>query len=606
MSQAVVANQSAVISVSQPGPESPAQKSTISIQNAANSSTQFSGTAGAANTSNFASSHLNSRSRRTKPDPNKLLGTDEIASKVFHKETQSIVNSLPDIASTVMNEEISWDEPQSNQELIESVFSEVGLHEIPKVILDPHSAVRIIVDWEMLKGCVSVDVRVVDKAVLFVQEEAAVKLFEHLFWIVNIIKFQPDNARLVKKLRRNISTSYTAVLSKCPSPKEDILAVVQFCYGYLIHAMHHKLFVKQRSLFNTRFVLDCYHIVCYEITGLLVSDTYVYGQIEKLFGNRFFLYKQEGILSLTNIDLYEGSTFLQKTQVDKADLEKLRAEAEKINEEDKKEFAKFGLDLTGKFAQCSKILHANSKTNLLLAKFEGEFAKKMNELTSREDFAEVLIRRAQKINESQLRQEEEDFHRETGGNNSSMLPNLKAQGIEVINLDDTVDKSKLSNSGAKKLTKGAGGQSLPVLKIKQKFDCSQVSPPLQMAAKNVTASTKKKTISFTSFNIPDFNIEKLKDLYDKQMGIVKKSTKGTPSSLTQTPKNPTKKPAKTTASHSTTQADTRTNPAQCSTATPQPTPQKDPQTPAPAPKPATTTRPTSTSSSKNTPKAAKP
>lgn len=446
---------------------------------------------------------------------------------MFHKETHSVVNSLPDIAMTVMNEEVSWDEPQSNQELIESVFSEIGLHEIPKVILDPQAAVKFLVDWDMLKSCTTVDIRVIDKSINFIQEPAAVKLFEHLFWIVNIIKFQPDNTRLVKKLRKNISMSYTAVLSKCPSPKEDILAVVQFCYGYLIHTMHHRLFVKQRSLFNTRFVLDCYHIVCYEITGLLVSDTYVYGQIEKLFGNRFFLYKQEGILSLTNIDLYEGSTFLQKTQVDKADLEKLRAEAEKINEEDKKEFAKFGLDLTGKFAQCSKILHANSKTNLLLAKFEGEFAKKMNELTSREDFADVLIRRAQKINESQLRQEEEDLHRETGGNNSSMLPNLKAQGIEVINLDDTVDKSRqLSNSGAKKLIKGAGGQSLPVLKIKQKFDCSQVSPPLQMAAKNVTASTKKKTISFTSFNIPDFNIEKLKELYDKQMGIVKKPTKG--------------------------------------------------------------------------------
>lgn len=477
--------------------------------------------------SKFASSQLISRSRRSKPDPSKLLGNDEIAEKVFHKETHSVVNSLPDIAMTVMNEEVSWDEPQSNQELIESVFSEIGLHEIPKVILDPQAAIKLLFDWDMLKSCTSVDIRVIDKSVNFIQEPAAVKLFEHLFWIVNIIKFQPDNTRLVKKLRKNISTSYTAVLSKCPSPKEDILAVVQFCYGYLIHTMHHRLFLKRRSLFNTRFVLDCYHIVCYEITGLLVSDTYVYGQIEKLFGNRFFLYKQEGILSLTNIDLYEGSTFLQKTQVDKADLEKLRAEAEKINEEDKKEFAKFGLDLTGKFAQCSKILHANSKTNLLLAKFEGEFAKKMNELTSREDFADVLIRRAQKINESQLKQEEEDLHRETGGNNSSMLPNLKAQGIEVINLDDTADKSRqLSNSGAKKLTKSPGGQSLPVLKIKQKFDCSQVSPPLQMAAKNVTASTKKKTISFTSFNIPDFNIEKLKDLYDKQMGIVRKPTKG--------------------------------------------------------------------------------
>src|SRR3990167_7954739 len=504
---------------SQESPGVHGQASVISILNAGNSSLQASGLFG-------QPSQLVSRSKRSKPDASKLLGADEVAERVFHKDTQSVVNSLPDIAMTVMNEEVSWDEPQENVDLIESVFSEANLHEIPKVILDPQSAIRLLLEWELLKSCTTVDARVLDKMITFIQQPAAVKLFEHLFWIVNIVKFQPDNAKLIKKLMKNISTSYTAVLSKCPSPKEDILAVVQFCYGYLIHTMHHRLFTKQRGMFNTRFVLDCYHIVCYEITGLLVSDTYVYGQIEKLFGNRFFLYKQEGILNLTNVDLYEGSTFMQKTQVEKSDLEKLRSEAEKINEEDKKEFAKFGLDLTGKFAQCSKILHANSKTNLLLAKFEGEFAKKMNELTSREDFADVLIKRAQKINESQIKQEEEDLNRETGGN-SSILPGLRGQGIEIINLDDTAEKSRQpSNSGAKKLTGGAGGQSLPVLKIKQKFDCSQVSPPLQMAAKNVTASTKKKTISFTSFNIADFNIEKLKDLYDKQTGITKKPTKG--------------------------------------------------------------------------------
>jgi hypothetical protein len=501
-----------------------ANASVISIMNAGASSIHPS--VAMMSESKFGNSQLVSRNKRTKPDPGKLLGADEIAQRVFHKETQSVVNSLPDIAATVMNEEVSWDEPQENIELIESVFSEINLHEVPKVIMEPEVAIKLISEWDMLKSCTSVDAKVLDKTTSFIEEPSAIRLFEHLFWIVNIIKFQPDNVRLLKKLRKHISTSYTAVLSKCPSPKEDILAVLQFCYGYLIHSMHHRLFVKQRSMFNTRFVLDCYHIVCYEITGLLVSDTYVYAQIEKLFGNRFFLYKQEGILNLTTVDLYEGSTFLQKTQVEKSDLEKIRNEAEKINEEDKKEFAKFGLDLTGKFAQCSKILHANSKTNLLLAKFEGEFAKKMNELTSREDFAQVLIKRAQKINESQMRQEEEDLIKETGGN-SSIFPGLKGQGIEVINLDDTVDKSRqLSNSGGKKLNKGAGGQSLPVLKIKQKFDCSQVSPPLQMAAKNVTASTKKKTISFTSFNIPDFNIEKLKDLYDKQMGITKKHAKG--------------------------------------------------------------------------------
>ena len=106
----------------------------------------------------------------------------------------------------------------------------------------------------------------------------------------------------------------------------------------MIHMMHHRLFVKQRPQFTVRFVLDCYHIVAFELTGLLVSDVFVYGLIEKLFGDRFFMYKQEGILDLTHINLYESSVFEEKTKVDVKDFEKLKMVAE-MNDQVRRDIA---------------------------------------------------------------------------------------------------------------------------------------------------------------------------------------------------------------------------------------------------------------------------
>jgi hypothetical protein len=423
---------------------------------------------------------------------------DDVAERVMSPETNALLNSLPDIANTLMNDEVSWDEEvKGNQEHIESIFSEINMNEVPEGIMDPQEAIDIFISWEMLKNCTLFEPKVVQTTLNFLNEPEVKSLFESLFWIANIIKFQPDNARLIKKFRKRISNSYTTTLSKCPSPKEEVFAILQFCFGYLVHAMHHRCFPKQRPQFGIRFVLDCYHIVVYELTGLLVSDVYIYNQVEKLFGDRFFLYKQEGILDLTNIDLYEGSVFLQKTRIDPKDIEKLKLGPE-VKDSIKKDFAEFGAELTNKFVACSKLLHSNSKANLMLAKFEGEFAKRMMDLTSKENFVEILQNRAKKINESRLRSEEE-----------AMQSVANASG--VIDGEDT-------NQTLNKKKKGLGANnssSLPVLKIKQKFDCSQVSPPLQMAAKHVTASTKKKTIAFTSFNVPEFSVDKIGKLYDK-------------------------------------------------------------------------------------------
>mmetsp|Transcript_29900 Transcript_29900/g.27369 ORF Transcript_29900/g.27369 Transcript_29900/m.27369 type:complete len:186 (+) Transcript_29900:523-1080(+) len=59
--------------------------------------------------------------------------------------------------------------------------------------------------------------------------------------------------------------------------------------------MFFNLFPQERSFFNMRFILDCYHICIHELNGIFVSDFYVQNQIERLFGNKFFHYEKRVI-----------------------------------------------------------------------------------------------------------------------------------------------------------------------------------------------------------------------------------------------------------------------------------------------------------------------
>lgn len=425
------------------------------------------------------------------------VDVEDIANKMISPETNEVLNILPDIPSTLMNEDVSWDD---NDEVDhrESVVSDISNNEIPIGLLSIHDTLKMFIEWDLLKSCSVYDPPIIDSTLKFLETEKAMHLFEGLFWMVHVLKFHPENSKLLKKLRRKISYSYTTTLSLCPNPKQDILGLLHFVYGYMIHMMHCKLFIKHKDIFNIRFVLDCYHIVVYELTGLLVSDVYVYNQIDRIYGDKFFMYKQDGILDLTNIDMYEGSVFMQKTKVDKKDIEKLRM-GDDYSDATRRELAEFGAQLTDRFTEASKMLHASNKTNLLLAKYEGELAKKIDDLSNKQNFQELLVNRARKINESQIRSED-------GHYDSSFI----REG-SVDNIVERLDESK------QLIKKKSNQSSLPLLKIKQKFDCGQVSPPLQMAAKNINATTKKKTIGFTSFNIPEFSIDKLSELFEKQM-----------------------------------------------------------------------------------------
>jgi hypothetical protein len=69
--------------------------------------------------------------------------------------------------------------------------------------------------------------------------------------------------------------------------------------AYMVHSAHFKLMPEIRDLINIRFIVDCYHVTIFELTGTLVSDYYIHTHIEKIFYDRFFFFKQEGALKLT-------------------------------------------------------------------------------------------------------------------------------------------------------------------------------------------------------------------------------------------------------------------------------------------------------------------
>ena len=69
--------------------------------------------------------------------------------------------------------------------------------------------------------------------------------------------------------------------------------MVLYCVIYVIHMIYYKMFKKERSLFNIRFIFDCYIIIQYEINGILLSDKAIQNNIETIFTHRFLHFMVE-------------------------------------------------------------------------------------------------------------------------------------------------------------------------------------------------------------------------------------------------------------------------------------------------------------------------
>ena len=161
-----------------------------------------------------------------------------------------------------------------------------------EVEFEPTEALNSFLRSEMLRPTNMHHSDTVTLYLAVLESEKSNSILEILFWIVHLINFFPEETKNIAALRHKLSAHYKDFFPDLPDPKSEILTLLQFTYGYIIHGFHYRLFPDNRVLYNTRFILDCYHIVIYILTGVFVSDYFIHGTLEKYFGDKFFSFQQ--------------------------------------------------------------------------------------------------------------------------------------------------------------------------------------------------------------------------------------------------------------------------------------------------------------------------
>lgn len=152
----------------------------------------------------------------------------------------------------------------------------------------------------------------------------AEKVYSNLFWIAHYLKFRSENLKVLNRLRQHLVESYSLIYPAIRKFKQAdrLLTIVQYVMAYLIHAYHFKIFRDEPVTSSTRFVLDCYHIVIFELDKQLVSDITLKKNLDQIFEGRVFFFRSEAAKRLMEIDPHEGSVFHSCFHLDKCNLEK--------------------------------------------------------------------------------------------------------------------------------------------------------------------------------------------------------------------------------------------------------------------------------------------
>jgi len=125
-------------------------------------------------------------------------------------------------------------------------------------------------------------------------------------------------------MRKELTESYPVifpVIRKCKQV-DKLITLVQFVLAYLIHVYHFKIFRDEPVTSSTRFILDCYHIVIFELDKQLVSDISLKKNIDLIFENRVFFFRKEIAKVLMDVDPNEGSFFHSLHHLDQRNIEK--------------------------------------------------------------------------------------------------------------------------------------------------------------------------------------------------------------------------------------------------------------------------------------------
>ena len=404
-------------------------------------------------------------------------------------EVKERVERLPDLDMAFINTKIPR-ELENEHDLMSEIESQSNQQAvIPHNILKPRRELDWLIKTQVIRPNAHYDSEFISKLFRLLKYYQAEKLFDHFFWLTHFVKYQPSSLEIIQRLRNQVSIVYAAFLQILKKEEEDVKNALNVVLGYLVHTVHYKLFAKNRKKFDTRFILDCYHIVIFEMTGVLVSDFYVHSCIEKLFEDRFFFYKQEGTLLLTKVDPKLGMEFYKHFRKVKEDLNVLRMSNGFSDQDKDMIFNLFGT-LNRKFSYIGK--GKMTKTSLLVNRMTTELAKSLIDLAKKEDFDQIVQEKKTKMKIDAVMREKKQ----------TAIKRLQEE------VEDPKEKEFLRQAQIYVRNR------LPRLKKKFKFDCSQVSPPLRNLIGGVVLPIKKKKMKISSFQVSDFGSLELAKLYE--------------------------------------------------------------------------------------------
>lgn len=448
-------------------------------------------------------------------------------SEILNPELKSILNSIPEINAGLMYE--SDDESEEEHSQIKSIMKDKSQIDVSLHQIDTASEIQHLLSHDLLQPGPNYPPEIHSVFSKYLQSSKIYQLSEILFWLVNMIKFQPKRSKLIVNLRLKLVKCFSRVVTTIPPPQEKTFALLQFFLGYLVHSLHYKILQKQRAYFDIRFILDCYHVVFYELTGVLVSDLFVYSNLKRIFGERLFMFKEEGTLDLTNVDAELGPEFAKVFNGDEPNLKMLQ-NSEGYFPEDRNECLQLMSELKEKFSYFAGMKY--SEAYLIHCKVNTEILRRLDQLSSKENFEEILRKRAAKINNRNKKKKRgivTEPKNEDPGFGSTEPTNLEQNVSSVhIDLEGAEDGSAILEEESDNFE--VEQTELPRLKKKYVFNCSQISPPLRELLKGSSGVVnKKKTIGFSSYNVPDLDVEamdkKFQEYLDERASIEKNKPK---------------------------------------------------------------------------------
>ena len=128
------------------------------------------------------------------------------------------MNSLPDLQKDIVCQTDNQEGATNKSVLCE----EMGIETNAIQPFKPEEAISMFLNSDMLKNCVLYDSHTVKKFYDILGDEKVAKTLEILFWMVYLIKFDPEKKiGVINELRRNIGFLYSKMFGHIDDSKED-------------------------------------------------------------------------------------------------------------------------------------------------------------------------------------------------------------------------------------------------------------------------------------------------------------------------------------------------------------------------------------------------